>query len=178
MDLQSKTYIRKVHEPYQIKNFYQIQEDSSDLLTESSENEDDLAAEEQPYMTACRIGYKHQTKQLYTKEMCKRSDIMITSTISMSLFPKDQRMIEQHMRVYMDELQMIDFVDEKNAFQSMIKEHGFQVQRQREKDKEYRDTYARSMIFKADFTSPSLLKFQKNVTDLNRNKKQKIKKHK
>ena len=53
-------------------------------------------------MTANRIGYRHLTKQLYTKEAAKRSDIVITSTISMSLFPKDQRMIEQHMRVFMD----------------------------------------------------------------------------
>ena len=78
----------------------------------------------------------------------------------------------------MDEVQLSNFVDEKNAFQSMVKEHDYQVHRQREKDKEYSDTYSRSMMFKADFTSPSLLRFKKDVTDLNRNKKQKIKKHK
>ena len=86
-----------------------VQEDSSDLLTESSENEDDLAAEEQPFMTANRIGFRHQTKQLFTKEICKRSDIMITSTISMSLFPKDQRLIEQHMRAESQQ-QVLDYL--------------------------------------------------------------------
>ena len=129
-------------------------------------------------MTANRIGFRHQTKQLYTKEICKRSDIMITSTISMSLFPKDQRLIEQHMRVYMDQMQLIDFVDEKNAFLSMMKEHDYQVQKTREKDKEYRDNYAKSHIFSADFVSPSLQRFKHAVTELNRNKKQKVKQHK
>jgi len=39
------------------------------------------------------------------------------------LFPKDQRKIEECFRVEMDEGEMLDFVDEKNAFNSMLREH-------------------------------------------------------
>ena len=55
------------------------------------------------------------------------------------------------MRVFMDEKQFIEFVDEKNAFQSMVKEHSYQVKKEREKDKEYRETYVKSFMYKADF---------------------------
>ena len=42
-------------------------------------------------MTVSNVGYNKMLKQLKLPEMMKRSDIMITSTLSMSIFPKDQR---------------------------------------------------------------------------------------
>ena len=76
--------------PYQQKFIYKVPLESSDPEEESL-NEDEIQAEEQPFYTPSRVNYYHQTKQLYTRETMKRSDMMITSTLSMSLFPKDKR---------------------------------------------------------------------------------------
>ena len=47
----------------------------------------------QPYMTVTNIAYRPMTKQVNIPDIMKRSDIMITSTLSMSIFPKDKREI-------------------------------------------------------------------------------------
>ena len=71
------------------------------------------------------MNYEKQTKQLYTQEIAKRSDIMITSTLSISLFPKDKRLVEKILRVKMGPEEVKDYIDEKCAFQSMVKENQY-----------------------------------------------------
>lgn len=90
--------LRSQFEPFQQKVFYEPVEDSSEADGEesSSTDEDVLLANEQPYKTSANIGFSHLTKQVPIKEFTKRSDIMITSTLSMSLYPKDNREIENH----------------------------------------------------------------------------------
>ena len=59
---------------------------------ESETTDEDIKfATEQPFMTVSNVGYNKMLKQLKLPEMMKRSDIMITSTLSMSIFPKDKR---------------------------------------------------------------------------------------
>jgi len=43
-DYIDKSYVKNKFQPYQQKKFYQIKDNSSDLVSVSSENEDDLAA--------------------------------------------------------------------------------------------------------------------------------------
>ena len=50
---------------------------------------------------------------------------MITSTLSLSLFPKDKRKIKDHVRVEMNQDDVDEYIDEKNAFRSMDKEHSY-----------------------------------------------------
>lgn len=71
------------------------------------------------------MNYEKQTKQIYTQEIAKRSDIMITSTLSISLFPKDKRLVEKILRVKMGPEEVKDYIDEKCAFQSMVKENQY-----------------------------------------------------
>lgn len=115
-------HLRLKLEPYQQKVFYQVQLESSESGEESL-NEDEIQAEEQPYYTPLRINYYNQTKQIHTREIMKRSDLMITSTLSLSLFPKDKRTIEHLFRTEMDQLEVDEFLDERCAFDALVKEH-------------------------------------------------------
>lgn len=44
--------------------------------------------------------------QIKTNEVAKRSDIVITSTISINLFPKDKRLISRQYRALMSDEQV------------------------------------------------------------------------
>lgn len=57
--------------------------------------------------------------------MMKRSDIMITSTLSMSIFPKDQRVMINQYFAKMTQDELIEYLDEKNAFNALMKEHEY-----------------------------------------------------
>jgi hypothetical protein len=74
---------RSQWEPYQQKVWYDIQPDSSEMEdSDDMINEDILFAQEQPYVTPTSICFKELLKQVPTEELAKRSDIMITSTLS------------------------------------------------------------------------------------------------
>ena len=100
-----------------------MKEDSTDPDTDSSD-EAVLYLKEQPFMTATNIAYRHLLKQVAIQELARRSDVLITSTLSMSVFPKDKRMISQKfMQVLMTREELTDYLDEKTAFSAMCKEH-------------------------------------------------------
>lgn len=93
-----------------------MKEDSTDPDTDSSD-EAVLYLKEQPFMTATNIAYRDHLKQVAIPELARRSDILITSTLSMSVFPKDKRMISQRfMQVEMDRRELTAYLDEKTAF--------------------------------------------------------------
>ena len=106
-------------------------------------------------------------------ELARRSDIMVTSTLAMSLFPSDRRIIAQIDKSMMTPQQRNEFIDEKNAFNALCKEHSYKCKRLRDKDKEYRDTYLKSFISSMNFKSKALRKFKQNVSSLNKNNKEK-----
>ena len=56
-----------------------------------SENEDDLQAQRQPYETPTAIAYDKMLNHTQILELARRSDIMITSTLSFNLITKDKR---------------------------------------------------------------------------------------
>ena len=74
-------------------------------------------------MTVTNINYYPMTKQVNIPDIMKRSDIMITSTLSMSIFPKDKRQINKQYYGLMSDKELIEYFDEKNSFYSMVKEH-------------------------------------------------------
>lgn len=85
-------------------------------------------------------------KQMLIEEKAKRSDIIISSTLSVSLFPKDQREIDKYFRIKMDEDERTDFIDERNAFNAMLKEHFHHNKKVRQKDNFYRENYSKSFF--------------------------------
>jgi hypothetical protein len=54
--------------------------------------------------------------------MVKRSDVVITSTLAMSLFPKDKRLISHVHRANLDQEELGDMIDARNAFNAVAKE--------------------------------------------------------
>ena len=72
--------------------------DSSELELldmEGSDDEDFLCSQEQPYQTVTNVNYEHLMTLAPIKDLAKRSDILITSTVSMSVFPIDKRLISK-----------------------------------------------------------------------------------
>ena len=93
-----------------------MKEDSTDPDTDSSD-EAVLYLKEQPFMTATNIAYRHLFKQVAIQELARRSDVLITSTLSMSVFPKDRREIsKKFMQVLMTRDELTEYIDEKTAF--------------------------------------------------------------
>ena len=99
----------------------------------------------------------------------KRSDLMITSTLSMSLFPKDKRQIEHLFRTEMDQQEIDEYLDEKCAFNALVKEHENSRGFVREKDNKYRHNYVKSFLHRAEFGTNTLAGFKQNVINLNEN---------
>ena len=74
---------------------YELAPDSSPLDGElSSGNENLLYQKEQPYVTPTSVNYSQLLRQIAIKELARRSDVLITSTLSLSMYPKDRRLIQ------------------------------------------------------------------------------------
>ena len=116
--------LRSNFKPYQQKTWYEAEPDSSEIedSDQDSINEDILFSQEQPYETPTQVNYGQFLKQVMIPEYTKRSDIMITSTISMSIFPKDLRKMQQMYFANMNKRDIFDYIEQKNAFSAMVKE--------------------------------------------------------
>jgi hypothetical protein len=123
-------------------------------------------------MTTTKVGYDALLKQVRIPEFTKRSDIMITSTLSMSIFPKDKRMIQNVHLANMNEDELIEYIDQKNAFKALNKELEYQIGTIKEKDEEFKENYMKSFIHRSNFVSETLSAFKGRVEKLNSNKKQ------
>lgn len=177
--LKQQIVLRPQFNAYQHKVVYDFERDL-EKESESSENEDILQAQEQPYVTTASIAYHEMLKQVRTKELARRSDILITSTMSISLFPKDKRAIMTKYRSKLsrdedDKVQITikSLVDEKNAFNAQVKEFYYQNGRIKDKEKDYTDAYMMSFIHRSEFKKDCLINFKKGVQILNCNIKPK-----
>lgn len=134
-------------------------------------DEDILFANKQPFMTTTKVGYDALLKQVRIPEFTKRSDIMITSTLSMSIFPKDKRMIQNVHLANMNEDELVEYIDQKNAFKAHSKEYEYQNGIMKEKDKDFKENYMKSFIHRSNFVSKTLSEFKVRVEKLNNNEK-------
>ena len=127
-DFDDRGFVKQANHPYQSKICYQAYADSSEMEDPShSPNSDDLAGEPQPFETPTYLGFKENLRQVKTNEIAKRSDIVITSTLCMNLFPKDKRIIRTKYRALMDLEQRREFVDEKAEFVSQRKQAQYEL---------------------------------------------------
>ena len=94
---------------------------------------------------------------------------MITSTLSLSIFPKDKRKICDFDRVKMNKKELRNYIDEKYAFKAMVKQNEYETTKKRNKDKDFRDNYLKSFIHKSEFTSVTLNKFKNHTMRINSN---------
>lgn len=64
----------------------------------------------------------------------------------MSLAAKDKRKISNIDRTIMTREELEEYIDEKNAFKSMYQEYSMENRKLKEKDKPYKDVYAKSVF--------------------------------
>lgn len=96
------------------------------------------------------------------------------STMSLSIYPVDYRAIAQVVPQSLNYDQLAELIDEKNAFKALCLEHARQSQQLKDKDKEFRDNYLRSMVHRHEFSTKTMQDFKTKVKRLNRNKREKI----
>lgn len=84
---QDDTYIRSYFDSYQLKTIYRIKDQAEVEL--DSDDEDALIFQPQPYETTVSVGYKDFLNHLTTKFIARRSDIIVSSTLSITLTPVD-----------------------------------------------------------------------------------------
>ena len=79
------SYITTNFEAYQLKNLMEHQK--LDEIEWDSDDEDTLILAPQPYETVMQTGFKDYLNHLSTKFIARRSDIIVSSTLSMTLTP-------------------------------------------------------------------------------------------
>lgn len=169
-DFAQQEVIRIPFNPFQQKVCYRVEEDTS--ISQDSDqllDEDILFAAEQPYVTPTGIGFKKLLRQLPVEELAKRSDIMITSTLSMSLFAKDDREVNRLKIALMSHKEIREVVAERHSFNAVSKEILYQIGHTKDKEKKYRDHYSRSSIADKNYESKTLRNFKKQTKKLNSN---------
>ena len=67
------------------------------------DDEDALIFINQPYETVTNIGYEHLLDHLPTKFLARRSDIIVSSTLSITLTPQDDIYEKKKMALLPDE---------------------------------------------------------------------------
>ena len=85
-----------------------------DLSESSSYCEDDECARTQPYVNPCLIQYRNHLKKANLDSILKRSDLLITSTISINLTPQDRRAINMFDINLMNQNHIDEFINGKN----------------------------------------------------------------
>lgn len=69
----------------------------------------------------------------------------------------------------MDKDAIREYIDEKNAFNAIVKEHFYNNGQAKDKDKQFRDAYMMSFIHRREFQSKTLRNFKSKVKKLNSN---------
>jgi hypothetical protein len=110
------------YDPYQMKCVYQIKKTEEEIFSDDSDI-DDLQDQPQPYETITNIGYKYHLTQLPTKFVARRSDIIVSSTLSFTLTPEDNNALKKNL-VEMTEQERALWIDNRHRFNAtMINMH-------------------------------------------------------
>ena len=80
-------YIKPQNDPYQLKTVYGITQDEE--FEPYSDDEEAVQLELQPFDTATSIGYQHLLTHMPIQFRTRRSDIIVSSTLQITLAPAD-----------------------------------------------------------------------------------------
>ncbi len=81
--------MQQIFKPYQLKTVYNVQQ--ADEINWEDEEEDAMILAEQPFETAMSEGFGDFLSHLSTKFIARRSDIIVSSTLSITLTPIDEK---------------------------------------------------------------------------------------
>lgn len=143
----------------------QVSSDKEQIDSDVQIREAQIFQQEQPYKTATRIRYHEILRSVPIEELGRRSDVMLTSTVSVSLIPKDKRKFIP--RTKLDRYELINYIDEKRAYEAMKRELEMGMKKNKQKEQEFSDNYIKSFIHRSKFKSRALIEFKKKVKELN-----------
>ena len=94
--------IKPVWQPPQLKSIYSIIPKVEFEIDE--DDEDALILERQPYETVMNVGFENLLTHINTKFLARRSDIIVSSTLSITLTPADGDYVpKKHAQISEDE---------------------------------------------------------------------------
>ena len=106
-------YIRPKDLPYQLKHCYSIIDKQETVFED--DDEDNLIFAKQPFDTVLNIGYEDLLTHLPTKFLARRSDIIVSSTLSITLTPQDDMYEKKKMaNITVDEID--NWIDKRNKY--------------------------------------------------------------
>ena len=104
------------YDPYQLKTRYEIAKEEQ--VEFDSEDEDALILALQPYDTVTSVGYSKHLTQLPTKFVARRSDIIVSSTLSITLTPLDDGYKAKNLALLSDD-EIRQWVDKRQEFRAL-----------------------------------------------------------
>ena len=103
-------------EAYQLKNRYHTKEVEN--IEFDSDDEDNLILAIQPYDTVLNVGHSDMLIESNTKFLARRSDIIVSSTMSITLTPQDDEFKIKDLNK-LNEEEIINWVNLRHEFRSL-----------------------------------------------------------
>merc|ERR1740139_1650239 len=103
--------------PYQSKVAYKIIKNDQEMSDSEEDDEDYLMEMAQPYDTVMNIGYKYYLTHLPTKFIYRRSDILVSSTLSITLSPIMHGAEKKHL-AHLNSEDVKDWVDRRHEYKA------------------------------------------------------------
>ena len=110
-------YIRPKMQPYQLKNVYTII-DKQEIVFDD-DDEDALILALQPFDTVQNIGFEDMLTHLPTKYVARRSDIIVSSTLSITLTPQAD-LFESKRLALMSDDEILPWITKRNEFRQLV----------------------------------------------------------
>ena len=104
--------IENLFEPYKLKNQYKIEH--KEEIDFDNDEENALLLGSQPYETVTSIAFGDYLNHLPTKFVARRSDIIVSSTLSITLTPTDEKYVEPLHLAKAEEDEIREYVDKRS----------------------------------------------------------------
>lgn len=101
---------------YQLKTLYQVQ--PNEEIDFDSDDEDALVLAQQPYETVMQTSFKDYLNHLSTRFIARRSDIIVSSTLSITLTPMEEDYTPTPFSM-VDEQQIWEYVMLRQEYRSI-----------------------------------------------------------
>ena len=108
--------IKPKMKPWQLKNVYKVV-DKQDIASDD-DDEDALIFAPQPYDTTSNIGYSDLLTHLTTKDLARRSDIIVSSTLSITFTPQAEYSYVPQKLAHITQEEAKEWVDKRAIFRA------------------------------------------------------------
>ena len=111
-----ESYIQCMYDPYQLKTTYLVKK--VEEIEFDSDDEDAIILAQQPYETVMQTGFKDYLNHLNTKFLARRSDIIVSSTLSVTLTPEDDGFRPTHF-AEIEDFEIWEYVMKRQEYRAL-----------------------------------------------------------